>query len=280
MGGDARESEAKQAKKKTEPPSPSVAAVHDGYLLHRTITRTPLGGSLLTSAMAAAAAARAGRPLAPAFAFSRREAAPGDWVSTPLDFPGTTASYTAYAVSQLAADIKETTARVNDGPFDAAANASMPTASYDLPDGTTLELGADRLNVPECLFQPRLLGGYGLGGVAEKADCRSLPDAVMATLALCDPDLRRDLLGAVVLSGGGALLTGLRDRLERELNEAAAPSGVAKVKVVSPANTVERRFGVWIGGSILASLGSFQQMWMSKAQYEEHGAGGIHRFAP
>lgn len=45
--------------------------------------------------------------------------------------------------------------------------------------------------------------------------------------------------------------------------------------MVCPANAVERRFSVWIGGSILASLGSFQQMWMSKAEYEEHGAGLI-----
>jgi hypothetical protein len=34
------------------------------------------------------------------------------------------------------------------------------------------------------------------------------------------------------------------------------------------------------GGSILASLGSFQQMWMSKAEFEEHGASLIHRRAP
>ena len=27
------------------------------------------------------------------------------------------------------------------------------------------------------------------------------------------------------------------------------------------------------GGSILASLGSFQQMWLSKKEFEEHGAG-------
>ena len=34
----------------------------------------------------------------------------------------------------------------------------------------------------------------------------------------------------------------------------------------------ERRFATWIGGSILASLGTFQQLWISKAEYEEHGA--------
>ncbi len=34
------------------------------------------------------------------------------------------------------------------------------------------------------------------------------------------------------------------------------------------------------GGSILASLGSFQQMWMSRKEYEEHGAALMHRKAP
>ncbi len=50
--------------------------------------------------------------------------------------------------------------------------------------------------------------------------------------------------------------------------------------MVSPVNTVERRFSVWIGGSIMASLGTFQQMWMSKAEYQEYGAGLIHKKAP
>ena len=50
-------------------------------------------------------------------------------------------------------------------------------------------------------------------------------------------------------------------------------------QVMAP-SAAERRFSVWIGGSILASLGTFQQMWMSKAEYEEHGANLILRKAP
>lgn len=49
---------------------------------------------------------------------------------------------------------------------------------------------------------------------------------------------------------------------------------------MSPSNPVERRYSVWIGGSVLASLGSFQQMWMSKAEYAEYGPGLIHKKAP
>lgn len=112
----------------------------------------------------------------------------------------------------------------------------------------------------------------------------SLPNAVRACIAACDTDLKRDFYANVVLSGGTALLPGLRERLERDLAAHAATqvalAATSKVKVTSPANAVERRFSVWIGGSILASLGSFQQMWMSKAEYEEHGKGLIHRRAP
>jgi len=50
--------------------------------------------------------------------------------------------------------------------------------------------------------------------------------------------------------------------------------------VMSHANLVERRFSVWLGGSILGSLGSFHQMWMSKAEYDEHGPALIHRKSP
>ena len=56
----------------------------------------------------------------------------------------------------------------------------------------------------------------------------------------------------------------------------AAPTNV-RVKVTASANAVERKFATWIGGSILASLGSFQQMWMSKQEYENTGRSSCTR---
>jgi actin-like protein 6A len=91
-------------------------------------------------------------------------------------------------------------------------------------------------------------------------------------------DVRKDLFGGMILAGGGSLFGSLRERLEAELHD-AAPTNV-RVKVTASANNAERKFTTWIGGSILASLGSFQQMWMSKQEYEEHGATLIHRKCP
>jgi len=88
----------------------------------------------------------------------------------------------------------------------------------------------------------------------------------------CDVDIRRDLYQNVVLSGGTTMFAGIGERMTRELT-ALAPSTV-KIKVVAPP---ERKYSVWIGGSILSSLSTFQQMWITKEEYDEAGPGIVHR---
>jgi len=58
---------------------------------------------------------------------------------------------------------------------------------------------------------------------------------------------------------------GISDRMQKEIT-ALAPSSM-KVKIIAPP---ERKYSVWIGGSILASLSTFQQMWISKQEYGKH----------
>ena len=65
---------------------------------------------------------------------------------------------------------------------------------------------------------------------------------------------------------------GIADRMQKELM-ALAPSSM-KVKIVAPP---ERKYSVWIGGSILASLSTFQNLWVSKQEYDETGPGIVHR---
>ncbi len=81
---------------------------------------------------------------------------------------------------------------------------------------------------------------------------------------------------SICVAGGTSLMPGFKERLERDLGNISP----AKVRVTAAAFTVERKFASWIGGSILASLGTFQQMWVSKAEYEEHGATIVERKCP
>ena len=57
------------------------------------------------------------------------------------------------------------------------------------------------------------------------------------------------------------MFPGIADRMNKEITQ-RAPSSM-KVKVVAPP---ERKYSVWIGGSILASLSTFQQMWIAKSE--------------
>jgi len=92
------------------------------------------------------------------------------------------------------------------------------------------------------------------------------------TIMKCDVDIRKDLYANIVLSGGTTMYEGIAERLTKEMTH-LAPSTM-KIKVVAPP---ERKYSVWIGGSILASLSTFQQMWISKQEYDESGPGIVHR---
>jgi len=88
----------------------------------------------------------------------------------------------------------------------------------------------------------------------------------------CDFDIRKDLYGNVVLSGGTTMFPGIAERMQKEITNLAPPT--MKVKIIAPP---ERKYSVWIGGSILASLSTFQQMWISKEEYDESGPAIVHR---
>mmetsp|Transcript_13352 Transcript_13352/g.21141 ORF Transcript_13352/g.21141 Transcript_13352/m.21141 type:complete len:91 (-) Transcript_13352:208-480(-) len=86
------------------------------------------------------------------------------------------------------------------------------------------------------------------------------------------------ILSLCVILGGTSILPGLNERLNRDL-EQTIPSAF-KVKTVPTSTKTEKSYGVWIGGSILASLGTFHQMWLSQAEYQEHGVNLLRRKCP
>ena len=88
----------------------------------------------------------------------------------------------------------------------------------------------------------------------------------------CDDDIHKDLYANTVMSGGTTFYPGIADRMQKEIT-ALAPSTI-KIKIIAPP---ERKYSVWIGGSILSSLSTFQQMWISKQEYDECGPSIVHR---
>jgi actin-like protein 6B len=95
------------------------------------------------------------------------------------------------------------------------------------------------------------------------AGAPSLASLVVSSAMGCDPEVRRALMASIVLTGGLSATPGLPERLVRELEGAAPPGTEARVAAAAPE---ERGFGPWLGGSILASLGTHSDLYFTKAE--------------
>ncbi|MFX1253626.1 MAG: actin, cytoplasmic 2 [Promethearchaeota archaeon] len=172
---------------------------------------------------------------------------------------------TSSAEKEIVRDIKERLCYVALDPereLKLAEKVSGMEKQYTLPDGETLTIGPERFLAPEAFFNPAAMGREEV----------AMNEAIYEAIQKCDIDLRKELYQNIVLSGGSTMFPGLKERLHKELTE-MVPENI-EIRIVAPP---ERRYSVWIGGSILSSLKTFQRLWVSRKEYQEQGATVVRR---
>ncbi|KAJ3054299.1 Actin-like 6A [Rhizophlyctis rosea] len=249
----------------------SAVPVYDGYTLKKGIKYQPYGGDFLTE-QALLYFKQSGVSVVPHYLVQSKTAVdagqPSQYV--PRERPNTTDSFHRVAVERVVNEFKETVCHVSEGAWNEPGLSARPMKSFEFPDGYNNAFGVMRFRIPEVLFNPAQF----VIKDSKKAEDPSAPDLIpihqlaQAAVNSCDIDLRSQLYSTVLMTGANTMIPGFADRLYNELS-AAVPG--MKIKMQAAGGSSERKFGPWIGGSILASLGTFHQLWVSKREYEEIG---------
>jgi actin len=173
--------------------------------------------------------------------------------------------FTTSAECEIVRDIKEKLAYVAldfEAELQKAATTTDCNHSYTLFNGNEIIITNECFRCPELLFKPNF-NSFEFDGIDQ-----TLFDSIMK----CDIGIRKDLYANIVLSGGTTMFNGLPERIEKEIVRLAPAT--MKIKVIAPP---ERKYAVWIGGSILASLATFPQMVITHEEYKDVGPGIVHR---
>ena len=269
----------------------SVTPVHDGLILKKGATRSPLAGNFISQQLRLLfSQSNPSIPLTPHYLIASKTPVDANSPSnaTLRAFSNGTApdpSFRAFQEERVLTEFKESVVACWPGPGRLSGHSTQggsnidlarqthPGKPFEMPDGWNQMFSApDRYRSIEGMFDAKMALSDSANPPPNPSQTIGL--LIQSSLAQCDVDIRPHLLAQIVVTGGSSLVQGLGDRLIQEL-QALYPG--TRIKLHAAGNVAERRFGGWIGGSILASLGTFHQMWISKREYEEQGPGIVEK---
>ena len=231
--------------------------VQDGFFLRNSVQKSEFAGDRMNAHMKDALA-RLGASCLPEYLLNEEY--------TEDAFHET---YTRYHKLDLARRVKENVCYVSPTPLSETFSA-IPATPYTLPDGTSIPLGAPRVEIPEMIFEPPYGGQYSRVEPLNKLVYNALRTQVN------NPEFQRDMWGNIIVMGGSSTFVGTAERLTVELAP-LTPKSIS-VNVIAP-KLHDRSKCAWLGGSILGTL-QYEDLAMTKGEYAEHGAHFIAQRCP
>ena len=232
----------------------TVTPVYDGLVLKRGLQKQNFAGEALNGLVEAAFQQR-NIQSPPHFCVKSKgstESGEGAVVKVP---EGLTSSYLQLSRSRIVEEFKETVLQVHELPYNEAAADQRPARIFEFPTGQQTSFKGERYKLAESLF-------------TTDDTHTSIQGLIKNALESTDVDSRPLLLQNIIVTGGTTLIPGFEARLQQEMYQ-LFPG--AKIRITGAANTVERKCAAWLGGSILGSLGTFHQLWISRSEWDEQG---------
>ena len=249
----------------------SATAVHEGYVLQKSIVRSPLAGNFVLD-QCHEIINKSGITIHPHYMVKKKGEEGRPWEKK-SDLAEVAKSWHSHQVKNILRDFVQQVPYINDKELnEQELSMGLQKRPFYFPNGDSHEYGVERMQVVEQLFNTSLVRG------ASANSMNGTSHLVKSSVNLCDVDLRPSLYSSVLVTGGNSLLQGFMERLQYELQRNVPPS--MRLKLHAHQQTMERKCSAWIGGSILASLGTFQQLWVSKMEYEEHGSSIVDKKCP
>ena len=261
-----------------------LSPVIDGYVDTRGLNKSVIGGRYIDSYALSIIKKQAMKinsttALLPHFRVKKIVGADRGLYACESGVSNVHSTYDAFMNLEMGRDLKESVCRVAESVFvDTDPRfTNLPLSIYELPDGTIVDMGIERFQMCEMLYDPSIVDeedNYDLSLLGYQTGHNDgIAKLISNSVLKCDTEAQGNLLQNLIIAGGGSCTEGMPERIKLEVENLVHSSAPGlRIKTIA-LGTSERSLTTFLGGSILASLGSFHEMWMSRQEYDEFGPG-------
>jgi actin-related protein 5 len=136
------------------------------------------------------------------------------------------------------------------------ANVQGSASTYEEAVDNQIQMSVSLIRTPEIIFQPSLIGNDQMG----------LAEILQTLLSRNSPEISRDLINNIYLSGGNMAYSGMKERLIRELTEISPLN--SSISISTPEDFL---LDPWKGAALFASESQFNSTIHSIEKYFECG---------